>query len=142
MLKTAVEFQSSAFSSDVEQNENEANKCTAQTRQIAHFIFQQIQNKLTIESIIYPEDWGYEIAIHFSEKTLYLCMSIQEDREHAFLFYIQPHTPIIKRWFRKDIDITDDLNLLIQVLTEILNQHPEIENIKWMTNEAFNHPHF
>ena len=141
MLKTVVEFQSLSFSNNVEQHENEVNECTAQARQIAQFIFQQLQNKLAIESIIYPEDWGYEIAIYFPEKTIYLCVSIQEDWEHRFLAYIQPHTPIIKRWFRKDVDITEDLDLLIQVLTEILSQHPEIENIKWMTIDEFNHPY-
>ena len=139
MLKTVVEFQSLFFSSDEEQNEHEVNECTAQARQIAQFIFQQLQNKLAIESTIYPEDWGYEIAIYFPEKTIYLCVRIEEDKEHCFVVHIQPHTPIIKRWFRKDIDISNDLNRLIQVLTEILKQHSEIEKINWMTNDEFNH---
>lgn len=135
MGKTMLSLMSAEYSEPVVARADEVNSCSAQARHLALSLWQPLQHRLAVTSSVYPEDWGYEIALFFPAKTVYLCISVDEEYEHGFLLHIEPKHALVKRWFRKSLDISADLDALIQVLNDILTQDVAIQSFQWLDED-------
>ncbi|WP_173912800.1 hypothetical protein [Acinetobacter sp. Marseille-Q1618] len=82
------------------------------------------------------EDWGYLISLsneQFSE--IFIGCNHYLEYENGFLVFIHPSKPIIKKWFFKKIDISEQLTILANILNEILTTNPEIYAQHWWSEE-------
>jgi hypothetical protein len=60
-----------------------------------------------------------------------------EEYKDGYLLIIEPKKAIIKRWFKPNIDLTQQLGQLTDALKQILEAEPLIHDIKWWTAEEF-----
>ncbi|MGI8908866.1 MAG: hypothetical protein ACR2IE_20525 [Candidatus Sumerlaeaceae bacterium] len=74
---------------------------------------------------IVAEDWGYIVPIQNEEFELWVGCGHQAGDPDEFLCFIEPQSPVIRRWFRK-IDTTAVVSRLSAALEEILSTDPDI----------------
>jgi hypothetical protein len=65
------------------------------------------------------------------------CCGRYEEYENGYLVMIEPKNPVIKKWFAADIDLTEQLLQLTVALAQILDNEPQIHEVKWWSAAEF-----
>lgn len=60
-----------------------------------------------------------------------------EEHPDGFLCFIEPHTPVIRRLFRK-IDAAERVTALQRVMDAVLEEPPGVRDKRWWTHDEFN----
>lgn len=100
-----------------------------------------LRDKLRIEGIKtqepIAEDWGWLVPIENKQFRMWIGCGCYQEYTNGFLCFIEPHTPFIRRFFKK-IDIRDDVVLLQQAMDKVLTEAAGILEKRWWTYEQFN----
>ena len=136
MLKSYVEFRTELFPPCSENTDEWEGAIWGRT--LAEYLDVQLKQRGIPAAGIHSEDWGYVVNFDapFHESIWVGCGKYEEYAD-GYLLMIEPKDPIIKKWFKTDIDLTEQLTQLNYALNEILLQDPQIRDIKWWTAVEF-----
>jgi hypothetical protein len=127
-MKTHVEFRSTKFP-PYEGEEEQINPGLWGKRLAEYFV-----EKLSVKGIktgqIIGEDWGWYIPIPNEGFRLAIGCGHQYGDDDVFLCFTKPHTPVVKKLFRK-IDASAQLSRLTEAIQQILSSDPDIKDIVW-----------
>jgi hypothetical protein len=135
-MKTHVEFRSDDFP-PCDGEEDEVNPGRYGKR-LAEFLVRGLkqQGLEPLEPI--AEDWGWVIPIKNDGFKLWIGCGNYQEYPDAFLCFIEPHLPTVRRFFVLwKIDTSPQVTALQQALDRILSAHPGIRDKRWWTNEEF-----
>jgi hypothetical protein len=127
-MKTHVEFRSDKFP-PYEGEEEEINPGLWGKR-LTEYLAQKLAERGVATGEIVLEDWGCYLPVKNEGFRLALCCGHQDGDDDEFLVFTEPGTPKIKKWFRT-IDATPQLTALLEALRQILESHPDIQEIVW-----------
>lgn len=132
--KTHIEFRSDRFPQTPQEKEEWDEQVGGIL--LAQYLTAELEKHGIEVSGFNIEDWGYLISLsdeQFSDISIG-CNHYLE-YENGFLVFIHPYKPIIKKWFFKKIDISEQLTILSNILNEILTTNPEIYAQRWWSQE-------
>ncbi len=136
-MKTYVEFRSNAFP-PYEDEEDRGNRRRFGKR-LAEFLAAGLRVRGFRAKDLIAEDWGWIIPVENDSFPLWVGCGNYEEYPDGFLCFIEPHTPVIRRLFRK-IDTQSRVESLQKALDTILAESADIRDKKWWTHEEFNTP--
>ncbi|BGE84145.1 MULTISPECIES: hypothetical protein [Methylosinus] len=127
-MKTFVEFRSLKFP-PYDREEHEMNPGLWGNR-LAEYISQKLKERDIIIIDIIIEDWGCYLPIQNDNFRLALCCGHQYGDDDQFVIFTDPKTTKIRK-FLQVIDTTQQLTKLTNAVKEILENDPDIHDIKW-----------
>lgn len=127
-MKTHVEFRSNKF--PPYEGEEEQINPGLWGKRLAEYLVSKLAEKGIQTGDICAEDWGWYIPIDNENFRLAIGCGHQYGEEDVFLCFTDPHTPILKRFFKK-IDATRQLTRLTEALRQILSSDPDIIGVEW-----------
>lgn len=77
------------------------------------------------------EDWGWYIGIGGLKVPFMIGAGNLDDETNVFRVFIDPSTPIVKKFPLQKIDISADLDRVSAALAEILESEPGIYDLTW-----------
>lgn len=83
----------------------------------------------------FPEDWGWLIDVRNDAFPLWIGCGHQYGPADEFLCFIEPHKPMIRRFFRK-IDTRSAVESLQRALADVLAAEPRIVEVRWLADGA------
>ena|ERR1700753_993333 len=83
------------------------------------------------------EDWGWVVPVANKPFPLWIGCGRYQAYENGYLCFIEPHTPFIRRFFKK-IDTREKVGALQQAVDQILTEDSGIRSKRWWTYEDFN----
>jgi hypothetical protein len=81
---------------------------------------------------IYSEDWGWAIPIEHDAFPLWIGCGHQYEPDDAFLVFIEPSKPTIRKGLFKKVDTRADVEQVAKAIDQILRSDAEIRDIEWM----------
>ncbi|MBI3463273.1 MAG: hypothetical protein HY000_09470 [Planctomycetes bacterium] len=137
-MKTHVEFRSEKFP-PYDGEEAEINPgCWG--KRLAEFLAGGLSREgFEVQEPI-AEDWGVAVPNQNDQFPLWIGCGNYAEYPDGFLCFIEPHTPVVRRWFRK-IDTVEKVTALQAALHRVLSADASIRDIRWWTYEEFNSPH-
>lgn len=131
-MKTQVEFRSDKFPPyDGEQEEMNPGLWG---KRLAEYLQKNLPHYGVQVMGIGAEDWGWMVELENREFPLWIGCGHQSGDNDAFLCFIEPSKPLIRKWFKK-IDTTVQVGRVSEALKKVLQSDPDIRNIEW-TSEA------
>jgi hypothetical protein len=136
-MLTHVEFRSDNFPA-YEGEEKEINP-DLWGKRLAEFVREKLvaEGFETEEPLI--EDWGVRINVVNDGFSLWIGCGHYQDYPDGYLCFIEPHTPYVRRLFKK-ISTRERIASLQHALDKILVETDGIRDKHWWTYEEFNHP--
>lgn len=139
MLKSYVEFRTELFPPCSENTDKWEGAVWG--RSLATYLNTELQNRGLPSAGIQAEDWGYVVNFEAPfHEDIWLGCGKYDEYPDGFLLMIEPKNPIIKKWFKPNIDVTVQLEQLIQALDQILQQNEAVRDVKWWTATEFENP--
>lgn len=133
-MKTHVEFRSDCFPA-YKGEENDINPGRFGKR-LAEFIATGLRSHGFETDKIVAEDWGWMIPIKNDGFALWIGCGNSEEYADGFLCFIEPHTPFIRKLFRK-IEVQSRVEALQQAMDAVLSDKAGIRDKRWWTHEEF-----
>jgi hypothetical protein len=127
-METQVEFRSRKF--PPYEGEQEQINPGLWGKRLAEYLVLKLSEKGIKTDEIIAEDWGWYIPIPNEGFRLAICCGHQNGDDDQFLCFIDPSTPVVKKFFKK-IDATPQLICLTEAMRQILSSDPEITNVVW-----------
>jgi hypothetical protein len=131
-MRTHVEFRSSKFSA-YEGEEEQVNPGLWGKR-LAEYLSEHLQKAEIQTGQIYAEDWGWVIPLAHDPFPLWIGCGRHGEQADGYLVFMEPSTPTIRKFFKK-IDTIEVVERVTNTLDEILNSDPEIQGIRWRTED-------
>jgi hypothetical protein len=136
-MNTHVEFKSDQF--PPYEGEDEAVNPGRYGKRLAEYIVNGLRSEgVSVEEPV-SEDWGWVVTVENATFPLWIGCGNYEEYEDGFLCFIEPSKPMIRRFFKR-IDTTETISALRDALDHVLRANPAIRDIRWWTQEEFNHP--
>ena len=136
MLKSYVEFRTELFPPCSENTDEWEGAVWG--RSLATYLNTELQKQGVPSAGIHSEDWGYVVNFEAPfHEDIWLGCGKYDEYPDGFLLMIEPKNPIIKKWFKPNIDVTAQLEQLIQALDQILQQNEAVRDVKWWTAAEF-----
>jgi len=132
-----VEFRSSAFAA--EPGEDEEVNPGLYGRALASWLAQALHAVGERPGEVFAEDWGWVVPLENDGFDLWIGAGHYQEYEDGFLCFIHPDTPTIRRWFKK-IHVEDRVEALRKRIDQVLNDNPEVHDIKWWARDDFINP--
>jgi hypothetical protein len=136
-MKTHVEFRSSKFP-PYEGEEDDINPDRF-GRRVAEYLAEKLKAEGIATGEILCEDWGVVLPVVNEGFRLWIGVGNYGEGDDGFLCFIEPHTPTIRKWFKR-IDTTPSVVPLQRAMEKILESDPDIHDVKWWTYDEFNRP--
>ena len=134
--KTLVEFRSHDFP-PYEGEEEDVNPGRYGKR-LAEFLVRKLPSKGFEPREPIAEDWGWVIPIKNHGFRLWIGCGNLDGEADAFLCFIEPHTPRVRRFpFLWTIDASRPVEQLQTALNQILSAEPTIRETRWWTVAEF-----
>jgi hypothetical protein len=137
-MKTYLEFHSDKFPA-YENEENEINPGRYGKR-VAEFLAAGLRLHGFQTDELFAEDWGWVVPIKNDNYKLWIGCGNYDEYPDGFLCFIEPHTPVIHKLFRK-IDTQLRVEALQRAMDAVLSESAGIQDKKWWTHDEFNNPH-
>ena len=134
-MKTTVEFRSRTFP-PYEKEEEQINP-GRYGRRLAEFVATGLRSHGFETGELVAEDWGWLVPIKNRNCKLWVGCGNYEEYPDGFLCFIEPHTPFIRKFFRK-IDIRSRIEALHRALDAVLAENIGVRDKRWWTHEEFN----
>ncbi len=83
------------------------------------------------------DDWGWVLPVANDPFRLWIGCGRYQEYSDGFLCFIEPHTPFVRKLFRK-IDIQARVESLQRAIDKILSEADGIREKRWWTHEEFN----
>ncbi|MEF8720907.1 MAG: hypothetical protein V5B44_25690 [Candidatus Accumulibacter necessarius] len=97
---------------------------------MAEFLSQELPAHGFPVSSVSVEDWGVKVALENAEYPLWLGCGNYEEHENAFLCFIEPSTPFVRKWFRK-LPNAPTVERLATAMETILQSSGKVSNLRW-----------
>ena len=97
---------------------------------LAEFLSQELPAHGFPVSSVSVEDWGVKVALENTEYPLWLGCGNYEEHENAFLCFIEPSTPFVRKWFRK-LPNAPTVERLATTIETILQSSGKVSNLRW-----------
>jgi hypothetical protein len=131
-MRTHLEFASTAF--PPEHGEDEQVNPGRYGKRLAEFLSEELPRQGFAVLSVYPEDWGWEIALENRDFPLWLGCGNYEQYENGFLCFIDPSRPFVRRLLKK-IPTTDTVERLAGALQMILERSGKAQHLRWWTED-------
>ncbi|MDO6524622.1 hypothetical protein Q4519_02890 [Motilimonas sp. 1_MG-2023] len=135
-MLTHVEFRSDDFPPYIGEEDNINPGCYGQ--RLCEFLVDKLNQHGETTGEVFPEDWGWVIPIENITFDLWIGVGHYEEYDNGFLCFIEPHTEVLKRWFKSNIPTKKRISELQCCLDSILKEREGIIGVKWWSNEEFN----
>ena len=136
-MLTHVEFRSDNFPA-YEGEEKEINP-DLWGKRLAEFLREKLLAEGFQTEALLVEDWGVRLNVINDGFRLWIGCGHYQEYPDGYLCFIEPHTPYVRRLFRK-IDTRERVASLQLALDKILVEADGIREKHWWTYEEFNHP--
>jgi hypothetical protein len=87
----------------------------------------------------FSEDWGWRIDVVNEDFNLWIGCGRYQEYPDGYLCFIEPHTPYVRKLFRK-VDVRERVASLQRAVDKILCEADGIREMRWWTHEEFNSP--
>jgi hypothetical protein len=134
-MKTHVEFRSDSFPAcDDEGCEINPGRYG---KRVAEYLAAGLHSHGFRTKELISEDWGWVIPIENDNFSLWIGCSNYEEYPDGFLCFIEPHTPFIRKLFRK-VDTQPRVEALQKAMDALLSEGAGVRDKKWWTHDEFN----
>jgi hypothetical protein len=137
-MQTHVEFRSNNF--PAYPGEEEQINPGHWGKRLAEFIREGLQGEGYEPDEPVAEDWGWVVPVQWKPYPLWIGCSHYGEYEDGYLCFIEPHTPIVRRFLIRKYDAREKITSLQQALDKALSRSDGIRSIRWWTHEEFNNP--
>lgn len=128
-MQTMLEFTSTAF--PPEPGEEEEMNPGRYGRKLALFLAEALRGRGFETGEPFAEDWGWQVEIANEGFPLWIgCGNIDETPD-AFLVFIEPSRPVIRKLFRK-IETRSSVEPLAAALHAALAESGKVSGLKWV----------
>ena len=137
-MKTQVEFRSDKF--PAYKNEEQEINPGRYGKRVAEFLAAGLRSHgFETEELIAEDWWGWVVPIKNDGFKLWIGCGNYEEYPDGFLCFIEPHTPLIRKLFKK-IDTQSRVEALQKAMDAVLSESAGIRDKRWWTHEEFNKP--
>ena len=134
-MQTHVEFRSDRF--PPVEGEDDAINPGVYGKRLAEFLRRGLAARGFDVSAPIAEDWGWALPVRNDAFPLWVGCGNYAEYPDGFLCFIEPHTPTVRRWFRK-IDTTERVGALRRALDDLLSEDAGVRHKRWWTEAQFN----
>jgi hypothetical protein len=137
-VKTHVEFRSDRFP-PYPGEENEVNPGIWGKR-LAEFLSAGLKGFGIASREPLVEAWGWMVPIENDAFPLWIGCANYAEYPDGFLCFVEPSKPFIRRFFFRKIPTEAQVLAVTQALDSLLASEPSVRDIRWWTEQEFNHP--
>ncbi|MEQ1764421.1 MAG: hypothetical protein ABL984_14925 [Pyrinomonadaceae bacterium] len=134
-MKTHVEFRSDLFP-PYPGEEDEINSGRWGKR-LAEFIRDGLKERDFDVMDPFAEDWGWMVEIRNEAFPLWIGCGNIDGEDDAFLSFIEPSKPFVRKLLFKKISTEADVTKLQTAFDSVLSSEPSIKEIRWSSKEEF-----
>jgi hypothetical protein len=134
---TYVEFRSDRFTPY--EGEQERINPDLWGKRLAEFLCAKLLAEGVQTDEPFSEDWGWRIDVVNEDTPLWIGCGHYQEYPDGFLCFIEPHTPYIRKLFRK-VDVREPVTSLQRALDKVLCEADGIREKHWWTREEFTNP--
>jgi hypothetical protein len=134
-MQTHVEFRSDRFP-PLDGEEERVNPGLWGKR-LADFLREGLHNQGFETGEPIAEDWGWVVPVLNAPFRLWIGCGSYQQYPDGFLCFIEPHTPSIRKLFKK-IDTRERIAALQRAMDKVLTEEAGIRAKRWWTHEEFN----
>ena len=127
-MKTLVEFESDKFP-PYEGEEAEINP-DLWGKRLAEYLRDRLPDYGLTVTGIGAEDWGWRVELENDDFPLWIGCGHRNDGPDAFLCFIEPSKPNIRKWFKK-IDTSTRVAYAVDALKQLIESDSDIHAIEW-----------
>ena len=135
-MKTYVEFRSDQF--PAYEDESETINPGRFGKRLAEFLQLELNKRGINIDEPFAEDWGWVLPIRNENFKTWIGCGNYEEYPNGFLCFIEPHVPLVRRFFFKKIDTTKFIETIKNAIDDSLKSNSGVSNIKWWTHDEFN----
>ena len=133
VVRTRVEFRSDKFPPNA--GEEERVNPGVWGERLAQYLYEQFEARGVEVDDYVAEDWGYCIRLVPKEFMVWIGCGHQADAPEAFLCFVEPSKPWIRKFPFRKIDTTAEVSRVVDVLGQILTSDPQIHQIRWLSED-------
>ena len=131
-MRSHVEFRSNAFPANP--GDDDETNPSRFGRRLAEFLAEQLAQSGFAVRTIGAEDWGWQIDLENEEFPLWVGCGNYEEDENAFLCFIEPSKPVLRKWFKK-IETTTVVERVASALDASLRASGKVSDINWWAED-------
>ena len=131
-MRSHVEFRSTAFPA-YPGEEEEINPGRFGKR-LAEFLAEELKQRGFAVRGIGAEDWGWQVELENEAFPLWVGCGNYEEGENAFLCFIEPSKPILRKWFKK-IETSEVVERVALALDASLQASGKVSGLKWWAED-------
>lgn len=124
-----LEFRSDAF--PAEPGEDEEVNPGRYGRALARFVAEGLRGKGFETAEPFAEDWGWQVEIANEGFPLWIGCGNVDEAPGAFLVFVEPSKPVIRKWLRK-IETRGAVEPLAAALHALLAESGLVTGLKWV----------
>jgi hypothetical protein len=136
-MKTQVEFRSDKF--PAYENEQQHINLGRYGKRVAEFLAAGLRLHGFEPEELIAEDWGWVVPMKNDDFKLWIGCGNYEEYPDGFLCFIEPHTPVIRKLFKK-IDTQPRVEALHKAMDAVFSESAGIRDKKWWTHDECNNP--
>lgn len=128
-MRSHVEFRSNKF--PAYEGEEEQINPGLWGKRLAEYLQPKLREQGITTGEFYSEDWGWAIPIEHEAFPMWVGCGHQYEPDDAFLIFIEPSKPQIRKGLFKKVDTRADVERVASALDNILRADPDIREIHW-----------
>jgi len=128
-VKVDAEFTSDLF--PAEPGEEELINPGRFGKRLAHFLADGLRARGFQTDEPATEDWGWYIGLGGMKVPFMIGAGNLDDETNIFRVFIDPSTPIVKKFPLQKVDVGADLARVSEALADILETETGIQNLNW-----------
>lgn len=128
-MRSHVEFRSKKF--PPYEGEEEQINPGLWGKRLAEYLQPKLREHGIAAGEFYSEDWGWAIPIENAAFRMWIGCGHQYEPNDAFLVFIEPSKPQIRKGLFKKIDTRADVERVAEALDKILRADNDILEIRW-----------
>ena len=102
---------------------------------LAKYVYEQLDARGVEVDDIFSEDWGWGVRLVPKEFMIWIGCGHREDAPDAYLCFVEPSKPWIRKFPFRKIDTTVEVSRVVDVLDQILTSDPDIHQIQWLSED-------
>lgn len=132
-MRTHIEFRSSKF--PPYEGEEQASNSGLWGQRLAEYLRQKLPEQGIATREIYVEDWGWVVPLHHEAFPMWIGCGRCQEHEDAYLVFIHPSTPTVRKWWLKKVDTRADVARVADALDRVLATDPDIRDRRWRAED-------
>ncbi len=129
-MRTHVEFRSSKFPLDPDDDEDEVNSGVWGKR-LAKYLQERLAERSIDTGDVFGEDWEWVVPLRHDAFRMWIGCANYGEEDDGYLVFIEPSRPTIRKGLFRKIDTTADVAKVADAIDAILTSDPEIRGVRW-----------